>query len=86
MSENKRHRLAGISENHKKESIEKIEVQRRLKRRKISSVYIMRRMQVTAGRTEKKRLVREGSVHREQQLEHVLQRQQQRQRHQQSHR
>ena len=25
MSENKRHRLAGISENHKKESIEKIE-------------------------------------------------------------
>ncbi len=36
----------------------------------------MRRMQVTAERTEKKRLVREGSVHREQQLEHVLQAQQ----------
>ena len=44
-------------------------MQRHRRRKKILSAYIMHRMQVTAGRTERNQLERESHVHRAQKLE-----------------
>ncbi len=48
----------------------KATVQRHRKRKKILSAYIMHRMQVTAGRTERNQLERESHVHRAHVLQH----------------